>query len=367
MRNCILRFLLLLGPSLLVAQSADTLATSPDKRLRKSSLIPIPLVFYTPETQWGGGAAVLYAFRLRGQPDSQRPSQVQLGLAYTQRKQVLAYLPFQFFSKNEKRNIFGELGYYRYVYKLFGIGNETPADSEETYQANYPRLRVNALQLVRPHWYLGLRYWFDDYRIVKPDPAGLLVQGVVTGSRGGIISGGGPLLNFDSRDNIFFPTTGTYVEAELFFNRQAFGSDFDFFRFSVDASKYFSGEKKRVLALNAWFVSSTGEVPFQQLALLGGPRKMRGYFEGRYREKNLWMLQAEYRVPLFWRLGGVVFGGIGSVGPDLGGLFGQQVHATCGAGLRVLLADDDHINLRIDVGANEHGEIFPYLTVREAF
>lgn len=345
----------------------DSLSTEEYKPFRKSSFIPIPIIFYTPETRFGGGGAVLYAFRFAGQSDSQRPSQFQVGFAYTQEKQVLAYLPFQFFSREEKFNIYGELGYYRYVYQLFGVGNETLEENKEPFNANYPRLRLNALRLVCPNLYIGIRYWFDDYQIVGVKDGGLLSLDEVTGSDGGIISGLGPMAVFDSRDNIFFPTSGYLAEFEFFRNAPAFGSEFTFTRLSLDAAGYFAVGKKKVLAMNALLVQNFGEPPFQQLAFIGGPKKMRGFFEGRFRDRKLWMLQAEYRAPLFWRMGWVAFAGMGSVSRSTDDLFAQKVHLAFGAGLRVRLTNEDPINLRFDVGVNDEGGIYPYLTVTEAF
>ena len=335
---------------------------------RKSSLIPIPLVYYTPETGWAGGAAVLYAFRWRGQADRLRPSQLQLGFAYTQRKQLLLYLPFQFFFDQERYQAFGELGYYRYVYQFFGIGNNTLQQNEESYAVDFPRVRLNLMRLVAPHHYLGIRYWWDDYQIKKTAANGILATEYISGNRGSVISGVGALWNVDSRDDIFYPKKGYLIETELFANAKIIGSNFRFSRLSVDANGYFAGRrKKNVLALNAWLVFMQGNPPFQQLAFIGGPKKMRGYFEGRLRDKNLWVLQAEYRLPIYRRLGAAVFSGVGAVAPDVAGLFQQNVHFTYGAGLRFRLSKKDHINLRLDVAANDLGEIAPYLTVKEAF
>ncbi len=351
----------------LLGQAAEGDSLRQQKLFRKSSLIPIPIIYYTPETRLAGGLATLYAFRMRGQTDEERPSQVQLGLAYTQEKQVLIYLPFQIFFNKETWQANGELGYYRYVYQFFGVGNETEKSDEETYSVNFPRVRLNVLRLVAPHHYLGLRYWWDDYNITKLADDGQLIQNGITGSRGGVVSGAGLLWNFDSRDQIFYPTKGFWTEAEIFANAKAIGSDFNFTRFSLDAVGYFSKTTKNVLALNAWLVFTQGDVPFQQLAFIGGPKKMRGYFEGRLRDKNLWMLQAEYRRELFGRFGAVAFGGMGAVSPGAGDLFRQKAHFTYGAGIRFMLSKNDHINLRLDVAGNEKGEFFPYLTVREAF
>lgn len=337
------------------------------KLIRKSSLIPLPIIYYTPETRLAAGLATLFAFRTRSQPETERPSQVQLGFAYTQEKQVLIYLPFQMFFKEEKWQTNGELGYYRYVYQFFGIGNTTREQDRESYSVHFPRIKLNVLRLVAPHHYLGLRYWLDDYQITERADGGALILNKITGSAGGVMSGAGLVWNFDSRDQLFYPTSGYFTEMEIFTNRRELGSDFDFNRISLDAAGYFSRNKKDVLAFNAWLVFTLGQPPFQQLAFIGGPKKMRGFFEGRFRDKHLWMFQAEYRRLLTGRLGAVVFGGTGAVSPSPEEIFQQKLHATYGAGLRFMLSKKDHINLRLDIAGNEGGEFFPYLTVREAF
>jgi hemolysin activation/secretion protein len=122
-----------------------------------------------------------------------------------------------------------------------------------------------------------------------------------------------------------------------------------------------------VLALNGFVDFLSGDVPFQQLALIGGPRKMRGYFEGRFRDKNLWMFQAEYRWPIKGIFGMTFFANAASVAPDLNTLLSEQVHFAGGLGLRIRLSKEDKVNLRVDLGINEEGQVFPYFTVGEAF
>jgi len=335
--------------------------------IRKSSLVALPIVFYTPETRLGGGAAGVFAFRFRGEPDSLRPSQLQIGLAYTLENQLLAYLPFQIFYDRANYNSYGEIGYYRYFYRYFGLGNSTEEANEEIYNATYPRLRLNVLRLVRPNLYLGFRYWFDSYKITERADDGELIQNKITGSQGGIISALGAVANYDSRDNIFFPSKGALIEAVWLHNTESLGSAFNFNRFSIDASTYHTFSWEHTLAANAFTDMTFGDVPFFQLAFIGGTKKMRGYWEGRFRDKKLWMLQTEYRLPLFWRLGAVAFGGMGSVAPTISEFSEQEVHFSYGAGLRVRLSEREKINVRIDVGIDETGNWFPYLTVGEAF
>lgn len=345
--------------------TADS-TTQREPLIRKSSWLALPILFYTPETRLGGGGATLYTFRFRGEPETSNPSQLQLGVAYTQEQQILSYLPFQLYFQQEKWWLVGELGYYRYIYRFFGIGNNTPQE-EEIYQANYPRLRLDVLRQVKPQLYLGLRYWFDNYQIVERDSAGRLVEQIITGQNGGVVSGLGLVLNRDSRDRIFFPSRGNLIQFTLFTNQKALGSDFNYSRITVDASQYFHFGKEKILAVNGVLDFLFGDPPFQQLALIGGPKKLRGFFEGRFRDKKLWILQTEYRMPVYRFIGIVAFAGVGSVAPNVGNFFSQSIHFAGGVGLRFRVSQKDKINIRLDLGVNEEGRAFPYLTVGEAF
>lgn len=358
-------FLTMLPQSTMAQQVADGQKKS---GFRKTSLFPLPLVYYTPETGWAGGIALFSAFRMPGQTDAERPSQAQLGFAYTQRRQVLFYLPYQFFWSKERNQAYGEIGYYRYTYLFYGIGNHNPKSAEETYDVNFPRFRLNWLRAVWPHHYLGVRYWWDNYQIQKTEPGKQLSGGQITGSQGGVLSGAGLLYNYDTRDDVFYPAKGFWAETEVFLNQPWMGSDFRFSRISVDAAGYFSGKSDRhVLALNVWLSSIQGAAPFQQLAFIGGPKKMRGYFEGQLRDRNLWMFQAEWRIKLARRFGLAVFSGTGAVAANPDDLFLASPHLTYGAGIRFRISKKEKVNLRLDIAGNETGEILPYLTVKEAF
>lgn len=347
------------------AQESKDTSTLKKGFIRKSSFIALPIIFYTPETRLGGGGAALYTFRFANESEESRPSQLQLGLAYTQEKQILSYLPFDIYFKEEQWYISGELGYYRYVYQFFGLGNETPPESE-SFEAAYPRFQLNVQKIVLPRLYVGIRYWMDDYRIIKRDEEGALSQSVIEGQEGGFISGLGITANYDTRNQIFYPTQGQRIQLITLYNRKALGARSNFDKYSLDASQYFS-IGKAVLALNVVAETMQGDVPFQQLALLGGPKRMRGFFEGRFRDKNLWILQAEYRRVIKGIFGFAVFSGIGNVAPKPSALFSQKIHLAYGLGLRIRLSKKDKINLRIDAGWNEEGALSPYLTVAEAF
>lgn len=346
--------------------SQDNKSDQTPDSTKRFHFTPLPVVYYTPETRWAFGAVGFFSFRFKGQSPTARNSQFQLGGAYTQEKQSLFYLPFQLYWKNDKYFSFGEIGYYDYTYNFWGVGSSTNSTSEENYEVNYSRVRLNYTKLVRKNVYAGIRYWFDNYDVGDVETNGILDQGKVRGANGGIVSSLGGIVIYDTRDNYNFPSKGTYLELVLTQNGKYFGSPFEFTKISIDYVKYISIFKDQVLAMNTYAVNMYGKPPFNEMALLGGRRKMRGYYEGRFRDKNLLVFQGEYRVPLFWRVGAVAFGGIAAVANEFSEFRLESIKPSYGGGIRFALDEDDKINIRLDMGFGQNTNGF-YLTIGEAF
>ncbi|KAA9327267.1 BamA/TamA family outer membrane protein [Hymenobacter busanensis] len=350
--------------------------TPPDSVPKRVSVFPLPVVYYTPETRLAFGAAATATLRFRRDAgdSTARPSQLTFGVAYTQNRQLLVYLPFQLFYDHNRYYAYGEAGYYRYSYYFFGVGER--AVSKELYGVNFPRIRVNAFRRIVPSWqrgklYAGLRYQYEDYDVTHVVPDGELASGQVPGGRGSRLTGGGLGLFFDARDRVFFPTRGVVADvAYLHRNRAAgagaAGKTTRFSRLSADVSSYHRLTPRTILALN-YFVSYTaGTAPFNALSLLGGTKRLRGYYEGRYRDQNAAVLQSELRLPVYKRLGAVVFGGVGVLGNEREVLRLDAPKAAYGAGLRFTVNRRDHLNLRLDYGWGRQSSGL-YITIGEAF
>ena len=311
---------------LLTLFTALSVSTPADSVPKAFSLLPLPLVYYTPETRLAYGVAPTFTFRFKRdmaalRADSAatvRPSQVTLGAAYTQNKQLLFYVPFQLFYDRDKYYINGEAGYYKYSYFFFGVGQrEVP---RELYAVNFPRIRVNAFRQIATSaipvgkLYAGVRYQYEDYQVTTVEPDGLLATGTVPGGLGSKLAGAGLGLFYDSRNQIFFPTKGLVADVAFLNQSRVWGSNVRFDRYSADVSSYHALSKHAILALN-YFVSFTkGVAPFNAMSLLGGTKRMRGYYEGRFRDQNAALIQSEVRFAIYKRLGGVVFGGVGISG-----------------------------------------------------
>ena len=93
---------------------------------------------------------------------------------------------------------------------------------------------------------------------------------------------------------------------------------------------------------------------------------MRGYFFGRYRDRDYFAFQAEYRQYFWRRFGFVAFAGFGDVARDLTALSLYRLKPTYGFGLRFLFNEDEKINLRADIGFGKDTNGV-YFGIEEAF
>ena len=336
--------------------------------------VALPLVFYSPDTKLGGGLGGIVTFNFPKDSLNARRSSVTVGAAYTQLNQFLLYFPFQLFPNNQKYWISGEVGYFKYVFNYFGTGNTLRQDFiekfdsiyVEKYDATFPRVRLNVSKKIGEGLYVGLRYVYDDFKFTKRNSEGNLVKNNVVGANGGRVSGVGLSVNYDTRDLLFFPSNGWVVEGQLYTEGSYTGSDFSYQRLAVDASRYFPVGKNGVLAFNGVISLATNGIPFHQMPVIGGTKKMRGYFEGTYRDANLLMLQSEYRFPIFKRFGGVVFGGLGEVSDRADNWRFDYVRYNFGTGIRFTMDKAQKINIRADYGIGYKSSGF-YLTIGEAF
>ena len=336
------------------------------KTKKRVKVYGVPLLFYTPETRFGFGASGICLFNFKKDSLRSARSSVNLGFTYTQNRQVLFFLPYNLFLNNRSYHVYGEFAYNRYFYNFYGVGNDNPPDFYERYGIEFPRMRLTLLKRIAKGFYIGPRYAYDRYSLFDLDTNGLLYRGNIVGSGGGTISGAGLVTLIDTRDDIFYPSKGMWAELVLYRNDKIMGGTINYSRIAFDFSTYFKIRRHTILAFNAYTIYSNTNLPFFQMASMGGLKKMRGFYEGRYRDNNLLVFQAEYRRHLFWMLGFTLFADVGQVAHRYNSFNKRDWRYTYGAGLRLKLDNNQKINLRIDVAVGNK-KLLPYFTIGEAF
>lgn len=368
-----MRFLFL--PLLFSIRFASYSATFPEdstqkkennKFLTDTKFIALPVAFRLPETGWGGGVVGTTTFSFAKDTIRTKPSQISFGATYTQKKQILLFVPFTIFYDNNRYYFNGNNGWYKYNYNYYGIGEDRVP--EEKYDVTYPRIRLLAAKLIAPQTYLGLRYQYESYNMTGTAEDGELATGRIAGSDFSRTSSLGPSILRDSRDQVFYPRQGMFGELYILPTSKIFGADRNFTRVYLDVANYFSLHERVVLATNYTASAIFGDkVPFSQLSFLGGPKKMRGIYEGFFRDKNALLGQAELRWEIWKFIGATAFGSLGFLGNEGDGIRFNKPKYTYGGGVRITAQKKNHLNIRVDYGFSPYAKGNLYLTIGEAF
>lgn len=341
----------------------DSIQKTQEKNLR---ILPLPLFWYTPETKFGIGLAAMFNFRFHQKDTAYRVSTIQIGEAFTQEKQWINFASYQLFPAREKFYLYGEAGYYHYRYYFYDVGNTNTDGKKENYDILFTRIRTNFLYRVVPKFYTGIRYWLEKHKAVASDTSGFLLSGNYSGYPNAFTSSPGWVFLYDSRNHLFFPTKGWLAEFSWQKDSPFTGSDFSFSRISLDVSRYFPLLQKHVIALNHYAVWTKGEVPFTQLSMLGGNKKMRGYYEGRYRDQMVLLFQGEFRLQIFPRWFLNAFSSVGWVAKNFSDLQIKNTRFSGGIGIRFRIDKKQKVNLRLDSAFGKDG-MKNYFTFNEAF
>jgi outer membrane protein assembly factor BamA len=158
----------------------------------------------------------------------------------------------------------------------------------------------------------------------------------------------------DTRDVPGNPTRGGRYRLSLAaFHDQSFAR-YSFRRIEADAAQYVPLGRS-VVALHARLDLSQDtrqDTPFYLLPSLGGPNSLRGYADYRFRDRDLLMVNAEYRWPILQVADLAVFYDAGSVGGSARALT-QHMHTDYGVGVRVHSATQTVV--RLDVARSHEG------------
>ena len=335
----------------------------------KNHLLVLPVIARSIETSWSFGTVISGTFHVNKKDSAIRTSNLQ-GLAlYSLKKQFVAAINGTIYFPGEKYILNEQLSYSFFPDKFWGLGRVAPDSNAESYNFEQFYVYLHGQRALSRHLFIGVLYEYQRLFKVQYVAGGLFDKENVPGRNGYQVSGLGVSLTYDTRNDAFAPDKGVFLQG--YFNHFAplFGSDFTYTNYVVDVRSFIKTYKRQVIALQAYMFLNYGTVPLRSLASLGGANSMRGYYDGRYRDKNQVVFQAEYRVPLIWRLGAVAFGGVGNVSHSGSDIFNtDNVKYSYGAGFRVALTRSERLNLRLDYGIGRGGQSSGfYFQLGEAF
>lgn len=244
-------------------------------------------------------------------------------------------------------------------YSFYGLGPGAPKENETILTYETISLPLTVGRGVTPHLVFEASYVLRWLKVSDPREGpyqGLLLD----------LAGRGRLfvpyvslaLKYDTSDSQIHPTRGFRFILQNDMAAGFMGSrDFSFNRLTADVRKYqrvFGA--KDVFAVRALAQHVGGrDVPLFDHASLGGGSimtAMRGFPLNRFLDKGKFLVNAEYRFPIFCRVGGNVFADAGTVWPSLRDIDLGAIALDGGVGLRFYMPD---FVARVDVAWSREG------------
>lgn len=330
--------------------------------------IAYPTIAYAPETSFELGISSVLVYRAR-RDTMNRLSEVSSFTFVTLENQYGGYIDHALYTNRDQFFLLGLVKFQNFPLSYYNIGPETTPDVKATISATEFRFRERVLFKLIPSLYTGPEVDFELMRNVRFDivePQGFQYP---VGSDGFVDLSLGWGLVYDNRHNVLNVRDGLFMELAWLSSREEWGSSFSFHSLFSDARIYRPVGKNNVIAFQLYGQFTGGTVPFNQMALMGGERLMRGFYLGRYRDRQMIAGQTEFRMlplPFAKRWGLSAFASAGQVAPSLEGFSTRRIQWSAGLGPRFLLFPKKDVYTRFDIAATREGFGF-YFFIGEAF
>lgn len=203
---------------------------------------------------------------------------------------------------------------------------------------------VEAQRRVYKRWYLGAKY-FNQKILTSFDIEGTEAEKKNMTHLGLVVS-------HDSRDFIYNPHSGDYLNLKTGHYRDAWGSDYKFDKYEFDFTKFFGLSADEVIAARATALIATGDVPFEGQYVVGRD-DIRGYTNGKHRGEQVYNIQTEYRWNFYKKWGMVGFAGIATAVNSPGEIKFKDLLPGAGVGMRYMAIPSEKINIGIDVAVGQ--------------
>ncbi|MEJ1972518.1 MAG: BamA/TamA family outer membrane protein [Lacunisphaera sp.] len=273
---------------------------------------PIPTL--DPSQGLGLQTVAQYIFKSAGQAADTPSSIVAVGGFYTEEKSWGVFGGYLgHWQDDQWRPAIGG-GYGNVHYDFYGVGNQlakydqpVPVDQTATFGM------VQLMRRFLPGFYAGLRLAVSETDVssvgINQPPVVLPPFDLsVTTVSGALVA------QWDTRNNQFFPTQGHYANLSASFHN----GDDHFQSYKFEWNCYHALGDRAVLAGRVFLHATAGDAPFYALSSFGQSNDLRGYKSGKYRDRDMFATQVEYRCKLSERWGAVVFAGVGEVARNFG-------------------------------------------------
>lgn len=263
---------------------------------------------------------------------------------------------------NDTHRIDYNLYFYSFPRKFWGIGFDRGLDmaNESKFNEIFIRASFNYLYRLAPHFYAGPGAQFTYAHAAKMRRPELW-----NGQRFHTATNAvGFKLSYDTRDNLTATQHGFLASLEQRFAPRFLGNDYAFSFTDLRFCYFRNLWKGSVLATQLKGTFNYGNVPWAMMATFGGSNSMRGYYEGRFRDKCSMDLTVELRQHIWRRNGLVLWAGCGTIFPKFSEIQFRRILPNGGIGYRWEFKQRTNVRLDFGMGRGETAFIF---SINEAF
>jgi len=283
---------------------------------RRNSFVLLPVLSSAPETGIEAGGAGLLSFYSDTLDHNTRISNLFGYATLTTKGQNRLNLSTTYWAPQNTSHYSASIGFINFPFDFYGIGNNTrAADVDHVGEKRY-KLNFGAEQSLGSNIYAGFVAGGFNYAYRDANTTGIFyTDPQIQNRNGGSGVFIGPSLNYDSRNNNTYTTKGILITSYFNLMHGILGNNnYTGGLLDVEYAQFFSMGKQLVLGLNVQEQSLTGgRSPFYLLPQMGSDEMMRGYYQGRYRDRNLLAGQAEFRYRFAPSIAIVGFAGTGEV------------------------------------------------------
>ncbi|CAN7752715.1 BamA/TamA family outer membrane protein [Caballeronia sp. LjRoot29] len=334
-----------------------------DMLLSHRGVLPVPTIVTEPAVGYGLGLGLLYFTMPKHDPDllqgevkSAAPPNITGvgGFATGTRSWGVGLMHFHTWDEDRIRylGIVGKINLHLNYYGSEG--------GSHAYQLSGVAIVQQLLfRLGNSPWYVGPRYTFLDSN-TRFDAT--LPSGLTSFKNEQRVAKGGVVIDYDTRDNFFFPGKGTYAELEAEIARGGLGSTSNFQMETARGYHWIPLGSSWVLGLRADTGFSQGDIPFFAQPYVS----LRGVSDAKYQDRNQLTGEVELRwnlAPRWYVLG---FGGAGKAYGNLHSLSDAPAAYGFGTGFRYLIARKLGLTMGIDIARGPGQNAF-YVQVGSAW
>jgi outer membrane protein assembly factor BamA len=323
---------------------------STQSRKKMNGIAAIPMINYNRTQGLVVGAIVSNYFKMNKKDRLSPSSNIGVAGIYTEQKSYALFLYSQLFMAGDRWRVRLAAGTMDINFQFY---LEDPVTSTGNFSDYSTKAKLVVLQVQR-----------NIFKRIYFGPTASFINSVSSS----ILNNIGYIITNDTRDHVQYPTHGMFLNFKNQFYRNWIGSDYEFVRYIITYNQFFKLGKtdgKNVLVGRATANIATGDVPFEGQTVVGGD-DIRGYSQGKYRNDQVYTLQAEYRLNFYRKWGLVAFAGIATAVAKFSDISENQLLPGVGAGLRFRMLPSEKVNIGVDAGVGR-GDYSLTFRIGEAF